>query len=234
MQESKFIKNYRRNKTIQLIIFFVFELTALLTLLSAEELRSRVYTDSSLLLLCIITYLTLVACFLFILFDFFTIRKVAVDHHDLHMQTYLDNLTGIPNRHSLDIVFHSYNTVDSLENVCCSLLTISNLAEINNTHGRETGDQLLQSFCSILESSFEKYGFVGRNGGNEFIIVINNCSEELMSTCYESLDEKLAEHNIRHPETPIQLKRAHTLNNKEQYTSFSSLLTTTYDKLHKI
>ncbi|MBQ7919300.1 MAG: GGDEF domain-containing protein [Lachnospiraceae bacterium] len=231
MEESKFIKKYRKDKTIQLIIFSILEIVALAVLLANENLRTRVYTDSSLRLLCIITYITLMVSFVFILMDFFTLRKVAVDQHDLHKLTYLDNLTGLPNRHSLDIVFRSYNTVDSLENVGCCLLTISNLSEINNLLGRDAGDRTLQFFCSMLENTCDKYGFVGRNGGNEFIIVINNCSLELIEKCYVALDEKLEEYNNQHSEAPIFIKRAHTLNKQEQHSSFSSLLTTTYDKL---
>ena len=232
MEESKFIKKYRKDKTIQLILFSVLELTALVVLLTNEHLRSRVFTDPALLSLCCVTYLTLVASFLFVLLDFFTLRKVAADHHDLHKQTYLDNLTGLPNRHSLDIVFSSYSTVESLSNVGCCLLTISNLAEINNTHGRDAGDEMLQYFCNILESACDSYGFVGRNGGNEFIIVINDCDTGVIDLCYTALDEQLAAHNEQHPDAPIFINRAHTLNSAEQHLSFSALLTATYNKLH--
>lgn len=231
MEESKFIKKYRKDKTIQLILFAALELVALFILLTNAHLRTRVFTDSALLTLCVITYLTLVISLLFIILDFFTLRKVATDQHDLHKQTYLDNLTGLPNRHSLDIVFRSYNTVDSLEHVGCCLLTISNLIEINNTYGREAGDKLLQFFCSMLEDTCDKYGFVGRNGGNEFIIVINNCNQELIEQCYDAMDERLEEYNKAHPDAPICIKRAHTLNHKEHHSSFSALLTNTYDKL---
>lgn len=231
MEENKFIKKYRKDKTIQLILFFVLEILALILLLSNQSLRSIVFTDPAVRLLCILTYGTLIVSFLFILLDFFTLRKMATDHHDLQQQTYLDKLTGLPNRHSLDIVFRSYNTVDSLENVGCCLLTISNLSDINTTHGREAGDRLLQFFCSLLESTCDKYGFVGRNGGNEFIIIINDCTLELIEKCYAAMDDQLEKYNFQHPEAPIMLRRAHTLNRQEQHSSFSSLLTTTYDKL---
>ena len=231
MEESKFIKKYRKDKTIQLIILFIFEIIALAILLTNEELRSRVYTDEVLLSLCIILYLTLIIAFSFIIFDFFTLRKLAADHHDLHRQTYLDNLTGLPNRHSLDIVFRSYSTMDSLENVGCCLLTIHNLSELNNRHGRDMGDQCLQSFCFMLEEACDKYGFVGRNGGNEFIIVINDCTPDLIKECFSALDERLKAYNNLHPDAPIYIKRAHTLNNSEQHSSFSALLTSTYHKL---
>ena len=139
--------------------------------------------------------------------------------------------SGIYNRHSLDLLFRSYSTPESLENVGCCLFTIKNLDEINKTAGHEAGDEVIKDFCNILDASGAKYGHVGRNGGNEFIIVMENCTKATMSLIYATLDKRLHFYNERHPKLPIKINRAFTLNSKENCTSFFGLLSATYAKL---
>ncbi len=39
--------------------------------------------------------------------------------------------------------------------------------------GHNVGDELLCDFAKILKLTFEKYGFIGRMGGDEFIVILS-------------------------------------------------------------
>lgn len=39
--------------------------------------------------------------------------------------------------------------------------------------GHNVGDELLCNFAKILKLTFEKYGFIGRMGGDEFIVILS-------------------------------------------------------------
>ena len=166
----------------------------------------------------------------FLVFDLKQLQRISGFSKQWEQMAYIDK-SGIHNRYSLDLLFQSYSTPESLENVGCCLFTIKNLEEINQKAGREAGDEVIKDFCNILDESGAKYGFVGRNGGNEFIIVLENCTKATMSLIYAALDKRLHFYNERHPLLPIKINRAFTLNAKENCSSFFGLLAATYSKL---
>lgn len=231
MTDNNTIQSFCKKKIIQLVIYAVLEIVFFIILITNKELRSSIFTNSTLSTLCCITWILCILFFSSLLYDVYKLRSFFATNQELQQLAYLDNKTGIPNRTSLDIIFNSYGTEEALRDVGCCLFTIENLNSINETTGREAGDKIIQSFCTILEETGEKYGFVGRNGGNEFIMVINNCSDELIERFYNTLDNRLKLYNEEHSKTPLIVKRAYTLNSREQHVSFSRLLTATYNKL---
>ena len=72
-------------------------------------------------------------------------RTFAEESHALNRAAFLDHLTGIPNRHGLDVVFETYDSPESLAHVACYMVTITNLKEINQTMGHVVGDQMLKA-----------------------------------------------------------------------------------------
>ncbi len=231
MTDNHALQSFCKKKMIQLVLFAVLEAAFFIMLITNEKLRSSVFTDSDLFMLCFITWILCLLILLSLFYDIYQLRCFSATSRKLQQLAYLDNKTGIPNRTCLDLIFKSYSTEESLREVGCCLFTIENLNAVNKSAGREAGDRMIQSFCSILEETGDKYGFVGRNGGNEFIMVINNCTKELMERFYDTLDNRLKLYNEENPQTPIVLKRAYTLNSEEHHISFSRLLTATYTKL---
>ncbi|WP_083201096.1 putative bifunctional diguanylate cyclase/phosphodiesterase [Marinomonas spartinae] len=91
-----------------------------------------------------------------------------------------DSLTGLPNRSSL---YKSFNTL-----IQCSELKKTGLAlifvdldrfkNINDTMGHNIGDKLLMSVGERMTSLIKESGFVTRQGGDEFIILLPYVTEE--------------------------------------------------------
>ena len=121
---------------------------------------------------------------------------------------------------------------ESLAHVACYMVTITNLKEINQTMGHVVGDQMLKDFSGILESVGDAFGVVGRNGGNEFLMIVNHGSHDTMEYFIESLNQQLKEYNEEHSNAPIQIQYAYILNEEAHAEYFSTLLTETYNKLH--
>ena len=166
--------------------------------------------------------------------DLFALRNIVSDNHSLQKQTYLDNLTGIPNRYSLDLIFATYNSPESLRSVGCLLFELEKLTEVNESLGRAEGDKVIQNFSIILEDICDSLGFVGRNSGNEFVVVINNCTEHIVTDCFAAIAQRVNMYNADEQNaTPIVYNQTYTLNSEENLPSFSRLLTATYHKLEK-
>ena len=76
------------------------------------------------------------------------------------------------------------------------LMDIDNFKRINDTHGHLVGDQILEAVGRRLQDSVRN-GIVGRYGGDEFLIVLPNCSLYHVAVVAERLREAVEKTKIR-------------------------------------
>lgn len=232
IQKKKFVKTFRNTKTVQLILLLLLETAYVLVLTLNPALGTKLFEDRTLFILCTLSWILALFNLIWLLYDFYKLRTFAEESHALNRAAFLDHLTGIPNRHGLDVVFETYDSPESLAHVACYMVTITNLKEINQTMGHVVGDQMLKDFSGILESVGDAFGVMGRNGGNEFLMIVNHGSHDTMEYFIESLNQQLKEYNEEHSNAPIQIQYAYILNEEAHAEYFSTLLTETYNKLH--
>lgn len=87
----------------------------------------------------------------------------------------LDYLTGIGNRMYLEerlkeTIFE--REVFGIES-CVVFMDLDNFKEINDKFGHDAGDMLLKEFARFLLTSFMSHDYIGRWGGDEFIVILN-------------------------------------------------------------
>ncbi len=91
-----------------------------------------------------------------------------------------DALTDLYNRRSCDKMLRT--TINKARNnnrtFCTVLADIDHFKSINDTYGHESGDIVLQNVAKILKTHIHKQGYVGRWGGEEFLMVYENCNLE--------------------------------------------------------
>ena len=75
------------------------------------------------------------------------------------------------------------------EPLAVALLDIDHFKSVNDTHGHDVGDQVLQQFTDRIRSSLRGGEAFGRFGGEEFLIVIPRCNP----TQAEAYGEKVLE-----------------------------------------
>lgn len=96
----------------------------------------------------------------------------------LHDQATRDGLTGLWNRNS---IFEMLNNEvarahrDHLE-VTVLMADLDHFKLINDTYGHQVGDQVLQVVAERFMLLTRTYDFVGRYGGEEFVMVLPGCS----------------------------------------------------------
>lgn len=228
---EKKIKNYRLIKLVELIVFFLLEVFFLVVLLVNKTLRSSIFVDRSLFILCTIMYISVLATLLMLVFDFIKIRDLKTADHALERTAFLDKKTGLPNRTGVNVMSESYSTPDSLKGVGCVVSEISNIKAINEALGKDTGDRIIRDFTKLLEKSAEKYGFVGRNGGNEYIAILDKCDANKMAGFLNELSAAVSEYNESYPSTALDIRSEHVLFDSEEVSSFSELVAKAYRKL---
>jgi len=111
-------------------------------------------------------------------------------------ESHTDVLTGMPNRRSLDRqlevgLAHAARTgaIGSLV-----VLDLDRLKEINDTYGHEAGDRALRVVGNVLRGMVRQNDLCARFAGDEFIIVLWDCSPEHEARRVADLQSAIAAH----------------------------------------
>jgi len=95
-------------------------------------------------------------------------------------ESHTDPLTALPNRRSLDRQFEAglARAERSKSSVSVVVLDLDRLKEINDTYGHEAGDRALRAVGSTLRTTVRQHDLCARFAGDEFIVVLWDCSPE--------------------------------------------------------
>ncbi len=168
-----------------------------------------------------------------ILLDFYILRRTASIGRHLNKMAYIDRLTGLPNRFSCDLLIDSFNSPERLPGAGFILMQISNLRKINDKEGHDNGNWLISEFCSILEDVSEAYGYAGRNGGNEFILLIDECDSTAADLFLADLTKRIHGYNEMNVGAPLEVAYARVLNCDEHKEKMSEIVSLGYKKIHQ-
>lgn len=106
--------------------------------------------------------------------------NMKVEQEKLISMTECDELTGVFNRRGirkyLDIKFTE--TQNKNENIGIMIIDIDYFKEYNDTYGHLFGDECLKGIARSLQDATKDSGFVGRYGGDEFLVVVSNQTQE--------------------------------------------------------
>ena len=99
----------------------------------------------------------------------------AIQHIAFH-----DSLTGLPNRRLLtERMQQAFLSGDrSKEHGAVMFLDLDRFKHLNDTHGHDMGDQLLQEVARRLLANIRSVDTAARLGGDEFVVLINDLSAE--------------------------------------------------------
>ena len=117
--------------------------------------------------------------------------------HDLRQRlraSGYDRLTGVYNRgRVLDMLTHEKIRCDrGAGPLCVCLVDIDELKDINDTRGHRSGDLALQSVADIARNQLRAVDFIGRYGGDEFLLVLIQTGRDGARECAERIRERIA------------------------------------------
>jgi diguanylate cyclase (GGDEF)-like protein len=100
-------------------------------------------------------------------------------HQDIQALSLTDPLTGLPNRRHLDIhLEREMAAARRGRDLCVVLFDLDNFKILNDRLGHVAGDQILQAFGKILLTETRAMNLAARYGGDEFVSVLSDISEE--------------------------------------------------------
>ena len=217
-------------KIIQLSILAVITLISVFFLLK-PEVKQFVFSSSSATTLFFLIWIILIASFLFILIDLSIISSIKLHFHNLYGVAYSDPLSGIPNRFSCDTLIEKYIDSELPEDIGCIMIDLANLPEVNSLYDHAAGNRLLKDFSAILSSSALSLGFVGRNGGNKFLAIIEKCDQEKLNDFLKRVDDRVEIHNQNAEQPPIFIKYGIAFNEGPDINSVTQLIALSNERM---
>lgn len=93
---------------------------------------------------------------------------------ELKQQAITDPLTGLYNRRHFESLFEHElrRAVRKKSSLCLCLADLDYFKRVNDEHGHETGDRVLQHAAKLFVDSLRKTDVVGRIGGEEFVLLL--------------------------------------------------------------
>lgn len=108
-----------------------------------------------------------------------TERKKA--EKTIHYMAYYDALTELPNRHMFRKHLNKVLSQQGKHQLAVLFLDLDRFKIINDTKGHSVGDQVLKRAAKILKDRVQNDGMVSRQGGDEFIIFLENINKDRAS-----------------------------------------------------
>jgi diguanylate cyclase (GGDEF)-like protein len=101
-------------------------------------------------------------------------EQLVMAREQLRVQATHDSLTGLFNRMAILEALEREVVRSNREKhpMAVIMADLDHFKDINDTYGHQAGDAVLQEIARRMLSSFRAYDFVGRYGGEEFLIVV--------------------------------------------------------------
>jgi len=106
--------------------------------------------------------------------------KLVEAREDMRFKATHDALTSLWDRGAILALLRSELSRSKREHSSVSVLLcdIDHFKQVNDVHGHQVGDEVLEEVSTRLLDAVRPYDAVGRYGGEEFLIVLNGCSAE--------------------------------------------------------
>jgi len=101
------------------------------------------------------------------------IQNLEKELHVTREESIKDGLTGLHNRRAFNhFIKSALSSYDQEKLWCLIMIDIDHFKRVNDTHGHIIGDALLFKLAHILSGASRDSDFVGRYGGEEFVIML--------------------------------------------------------------
>jgi diguanylate cyclase (GGDEF)-like protein/putative nucleotidyltransferase with HDIG domain len=106
-----------------------------------------------------------------------------------------DPLTGLPNRRSMFVhLSRELARAERLKHeLAVIVMDVDDFKAINDTYGHNIGDQALREVARALQGALRPYDLCVRYAGDEFIVVLADCSRDLVDLKQRELQSRVAE-----------------------------------------
>lgn len=133
------------------------------------------------------------------------------ENRQLRKLATVDRMTGLWNRESIFDILEREIERCSRQSLPISVIVadLDHFKRINDRHGHLAGDAVLKEVAARLRTSVRSYDAIGRVGGEEFLIVMSDCSELVAASIAERIQHLIRKDpvTIPHFDIPITISQ---------------------------
>lgn len=121
---------------------------------------------------------------------------------ELKAIAYTDQLTGVANRRCTDSVLDMrlQELIINDQSFAVVFVDIDHFKKFNDVYGHKTGDDVLRMVAQTLQNATRSIDFVGRWGGEEFIMIFQGVNKESLKVILEKLIQLVRHSRLRKDE----------------------------------
>lgn len=134
-------------------------------------------------------------------------RELTEARDALKVQATHDALTGVWNRGAItEVLGKSFNRA-CREGAALSLILadIDHFKQVNDTYGHHVGDAVIRSVADRIGEAARSGDYVGRYGGEEFLVVLNNCDASGAAAVAERIRQLVRVEPVQHEEVRLRV-----------------------------
>lgn len=140
-----------------------------------------------------IAIVMMVLAVLVIVYTAFTNVQLLRHNKELDRMAYIDAHTGLPNKGRCEQMLANSAIVEP--GTAVIVFDLNFLKKVNDELGHDAGDSLIRNFALLLRNNVPSHHFVGRFGGDEFIVVAHGVDHPYLRAICDKLDEASASFN---------------------------------------
>lgn len=141
----------------------------------------------------------IVALVVLITLELFHALQFAAQNRVLQTKVYKDEATGLPNKNKCEELLNRKESIPAEEQVAVCVFDLNNLRTINNTMGHEKGDEYIRNFAQELRIAAPEDQFVGRDGGDEFLMILRGMDHAAVRHCLQQIRHHILDYSAHHP-----------------------------------
>ncbi len=159
----------------------------------------------------------------------------ARTHQKLEDAAIKDPLTGLHNRRKMIEVMESefVRTERTEQPFCIVMCDIDHFKKFNDSHGHDCGDYVLVEISKLIRSTIRKQDFVGRWGGEEFLILYPETSLEGGKTVTEKVRSVIENTVFLYKGTALKITMTFGIAIHSKHKSIDDVINTADDALYE-
>jgi diguanylate cyclase len=121
-------------------------------------------------------------------------KKLATARRDAEV----DHLTGLPNRRAFEALLDQQyaQAQAAIEPLCVAFCDIDHFKRVNDTHGHDAGDRVIQAIAEALVEITNQNCHVARHGGEEFVMLFRGIALGEAKKRLDETRERLADRRL--------------------------------------
>lgn len=127
-----------------------------------------------------------------------TLLTVNRFQRHLHKLATTDSLTGLLNRQALAVLFRQSTLISKRSGrpLSAILFDIDHFKSVNDAFGHLAGDSVIKQVADIAQDVVRESDVVTRWGGEEYLVLLNDCKLSQAITIAENLRRRVADHDF--------------------------------------